>query len=139
MDKAPDSQFVSRFAADLDALVAPGPRLGVAVSGGPDSLALLLLAAAARPGLIEAATVDHAMRPESRAEAEMVDAVCKQIGVSHSILTLRWASPPKSNLQARAREQLDAVQDLLLKLNWQGFPIIHWNPIFPNWFVPDTG
>ncbi len=39
-----------RFRADLDALAAPGARLGIALSGGPDSLALLLLAAAARPG-----------------------------------------------------------------------------------------
>ena len=64
-------ELVSRFAANLDALVAPGAKVGVAVSGGADSLALLLLAAAARPGLIEAATIDHALRAESRAEAEM--------------------------------------------------------------------
>ena len=104
MDHALDPKRVSRFAADLDALLPPGPRLGVAVSGGPDSLALLLLAAAARPGLIEAATVDHALRPESHAEAEMVGSVCQRIEVPHSILTLRWPSRPKSNLQARARE-----------------------------------
>ena len=54
---------------DLDALVAPDARFGVAVSGGPDSLALLLLAAAARPGQLEAATVDHAPSARSRAEA----------------------------------------------------------------------
>ena len=47
----PHATLVTRFAADLDALVAPSERIGVAVSGGPDSLALLLLAAAARPGL----------------------------------------------------------------------------------------
>ena len=41
---------VERFARDLDALIAPDARVGIAVSGGPDSLALLLLAAAARPG-----------------------------------------------------------------------------------------
>jgi len=76
----------------------------VAVSGGPDSLALLLLAAAARPGLVEAATVDHSLRPESRAEAEMVAGVCKTVAVPHSILTLDWPKAPQSNLQARARE-----------------------------------
>ena len=54
----PDAQLTRRFAADLDALVAPGKKVGVAVSGGPDSLALLLLATAARPNLVEAATVD---------------------------------------------------------------------------------
>src|SRR5687768_13146526 len=92
--------LATRFAADLDPLVAPPTRLGVAVSGGPDSLALLLLAAAARPGLVEAATVDHSLRPESRAEAEMVASVCGRAGVPHSILTLGWAAAPDRNLQA---------------------------------------
>ena len=101
---SPDPQLVARFAADLDALAARGSKVGVAVSGGPDSLALLLLAAAARPGLVEAATVDHALRPESRSEAEMVAALCKRIGVRHEILTLDWPRVPNRNLQARARE-----------------------------------
>jgi tRNA(Ile)-lysidine synthase len=100
----PDPKTVSRFAADLDALVAPGTKIGVAVSGGPDSLALLLLANAARPGFVEAATVDHALRAESRAEAGMVASVCKRIGAPHSILTIDWPKPPKSNMQAQARE-----------------------------------
>ena len=76
----------------------------MAVSGGPDSLALLLLAAAARPGLVEAATVDHALRPESRAEAEMVAEICQRLGVPHAILTLEWRRAPDRNLQARARD-----------------------------------
>ena len=106
MDQAllPDATLTERFAADLDALVAADTRVGVAVSGGPDSLALLLLAAAARPGRIEAATVDHALRPESRAEAEMVAGLCERIGVAHSILTLDWPKPPDRNLQARSRD-----------------------------------
>ncbi|MEO8175670.1 MAG: tRNA lysidine(34) synthetase TilS [Sphingomicrobium sp.] len=104
MNQAPDPELVSRFAADLDALVAPGTKLGVAVSGGPDSLSLLLLASAARPGLTEAATVDHALRPESRSEAEMVASLCRTIAVPHSILTLEWATSPSRNLQAQARE-----------------------------------
>ena len=53
------AEATSRFAAALDALETPGACIGIAVSGGPDSLALLLLAAAARPGSVEAATVDH--------------------------------------------------------------------------------
>jgi tRNA(Ile)-lysidine synthase len=101
---APEPAALTRFAADLDALVAPGTKLGVAVSGGPDSLALLLLAAAARPGLVLAATVDHGLRAESRAEAQMVAALCERIGVLHSILTIGWPKAPKNNLQARARE-----------------------------------
>jgi len=100
---APEPALVERFRADLDALIAPGERLGVAVSGGPDSLALLLLAAAARPGEVEAATVDHALRPESRAEAEMVAGICEGLGVPHAILTLEWDEVPASNIQAEAR------------------------------------
>ena len=99
-----DPQLVERFAADLDTLVAPGARVGVAVSGGPDSLALLLLAAAARPGLVEAASVDHGLRPGSRSEAEMVAALCERSAVHHSILTIAWPELPERNLQARARE-----------------------------------
>ena len=60
---------IDRFKRALDALVPPGAPVGIAVSGGPDSLALLLLAAEARSGAVEAATVDHAFRRESRAEA----------------------------------------------------------------------
>lgn len=103
MTDRPDPALVSRFAADLDALVEPGLRVGVAVSGGPDSLALLLLAAAARPGLVAAATVDHRLRAESRAEAEMVAEVCGRLGMQHHILASE-AEPATSNLQAWARE-----------------------------------
>ena len=101
---APDPALVDRFRADLDALSAPGERIGIAVSGGPDSLALLLLAAAARPGLVEAATVDHGLRVESRAEAEMVERICAELDVPHAILAAEWSEPPSSAIQERARE-----------------------------------
>ena len=99
----PGQASIDRFSRDLDAIVAPGARIGIAVSGGPDSLALLLLAAAARPGRIEAATVDHALRPESRAEAEMVGKVCDRLGVPHAILTAQWEQKPATAVQERAR------------------------------------
>jgi tRNA(Ile)-lysidine synthase len=99
----PAATLVARFAADLDRLIDSEARLGVAVSGGPDSLALLLLAAAARPGKVEAASVDHALRPESRAEAEMVAELCERLAVPHAILTVEWRETPRSGLQERAR------------------------------------
>jgi tRNA(Ile)-lysidine synthase len=99
----PDRELVDRFGRELDLLIAPGQPIGVAVSGGPDSVALLLLAAAARPGLVEAATVDHALRAESRAEAETVAGICEQLGVPHSILTVEWKQKPQTALQERAR------------------------------------
>ena len=70
------------------------------MSGGPDSLALLLLAHAALPGRVEAATVDHGLRSQSAAEAEAVAAICADLGVSHSVLSVTLAP---GNLQAEAR------------------------------------
>lgn len=101
----PEPALVERFSADLDALIAPEARVGAAVSGGPDSLALLLLASAARPGRIEAATIDHALRPEAQAEAGMVKQVCDRLGVPHVVLTARWNEIPKTAIQERARSQ----------------------------------
>ena len=103
MQLRPDPQTLARFAADLDALAQPGIRIGVAVSGGPDSLALLLLCAAARPGEIEAATVDHGLRPESASEAGFVAGVCESLGVPHATLAAEWQALPESAVQKRAR------------------------------------
>ena len=98
-----DAELVARFARELDALVEPGTPVALAVSGGPDSLALLLLAAAARPGLVEAASVDHGLRDGSRAEADMVAALCERLGIPHAILTASWDEKPTSAVQERAR------------------------------------
>src|SRR5262245_58122784 len=56
-------------------LLSPGDRVLAAVSGGPDSMALLhaLWELRSRLGIdLEAATVDHGLRPEAAAEAELV-------------------------------------------------------------------
>ena len=63
---------VARFARDLAPLANPGERLLVAVSGGPDSVALLLLARALLGDRCLAATVDHGLRAESAGEAAWV-------------------------------------------------------------------
>lgn len=103
--QTPDDAAVSRFAADLDRVVPADSKLAIAVSGGPDSLALLLLANAARPGRIEAATVDHALRDGSREEAEMVAKLCEDLGVPHEILTAQWKRKPQAAIQERARAE----------------------------------
>src|SRR3954468_13324443 len=101
----PEPSLIERFRTDLNALIAPGARIGIAVSGGPDSLALLLLAGAARPGLVEAATVDHRLRPESAAEAVMVAQVCEGLGVPHATFAVEWGEEPTSAIQERARNE----------------------------------
>lgn len=95
-----DPALAARFTQDLRALRPDAGRLGLAVSGGPDSLALLLLAAAALPGRVEAATVDHGLRPDSAAEAEAVARTCASLGVTHAILPV---SVEPGNVQANAR------------------------------------
>jgi len=83
----PSGEMLERFRRDLAAAgIAEGP-LAIAVSGGGDSLALLLLAAAASPGAVRAATVDHGLRPEAAGEAASVGEVCATIGVPHRILS----------------------------------------------------
>ena len=95
----------SRFEAALDRLI-PGfasgdQRLGLAVSGGPDSLALLLLAFQSCPDRIAAATVDHGLRPAARAEAEFVAALCRERGIAHRIL--QPVVPIRGSIQSAAR------------------------------------
>lgn len=94
-----------RFLTDLAAIWPegvgePAARLGIAVSGGPDSLGLLLLAHAALPGRVEAATVDHGLRPESADEAAEVARICAGLGVPHAVLRVEVAP---GNVQAEAR------------------------------------
>ncbi|MGH6981766.1 MAG: tRNA lysidine(34) synthetase TilS, partial [Stellaceae bacterium] len=93
-----------------DAMAALGPferrpRVAVAVSGGADSMALLLLArewAAARQGDVTALTIDHKLRPEAAKEARRVARWCKARGVVHR--TLAWrGKKPKGDIQAAAR------------------------------------
>ena len=90
----PATDLVARFDADLKPLVARDARIGIAVSGGPDSLALLLLAAASRTGRIEAATVDHQLREESAKEAAFVRSICERLDVPHVTLPVEVAQGP---------------------------------------------
>ncbi|MBV8169474.1 MAG: tRNA lysidine(34) synthetase TilS [Alphaproteobacteria bacterium] len=104
-------------ATDFARLIAPlgpferNPEIAVAVSGGPDSLALILLAdgwARAQGGRAIALTVDHGLRPESAAEAAQVAAWLGARGIAHH--TLAWAAPSGgAGLQARARAARHAL------------------------------
>lgn len=88
------------------ALLAPYPSLVLAVSGGPDSVALMLLCAQWRLRAshdICVATVDHGLRKEARAEAEEVRGWAQALGFSHHLLTWK-GEKPKTRVQERARE-----------------------------------
>jgi tRNA(Ile)-lysidine synthase len=91
----------------LFAPYAAAPALVLAVSGGPDSMALLHLAAqwrkARRRGpVLIAVTVDHGLRRDSPAEARDVKRVAQSLGVAH--VTKRWrGDKPATGLPAAAR------------------------------------
>ena len=70
------------------------------MSGGPDSLALLLLAAVVLPGEVTAMSIDHGLRPEAPDEVALVEDLCAVLGVPFSSARV---SVPKGNLQANAR------------------------------------
>ncbi len=102
-----DHPEVVRFRQDLIALTREAPSrdrpIGVAVSGGPDSMALLVLAALAFPDAVVAATVDHGLRPEAAEEARMVGREAATLRVPHDILAVS-APIEGASVQARARE-----------------------------------
>lgn len=88
------------------------PHLAVGVSGGPDSLALMLLLAdwvKARGGSLTALSVDHGLRAEATMEAAQVSLWAELAGVAHRTLT--WSgTKPHTGIQAAARQ---ARYDLL--------------------------
>ena len=84
------------------------PAIVLAVSGGPDSIALMWLAARWRRALkrgprLIAVTVDHGLRPEAAREAREVKRLARTLELPHR--TLRWTgTKPKTGLPAAARE-----------------------------------
>ncbi|EWY38943.1 tRNA(Ile)-lysidine synthetase [Skermanella stibiiresistens SB22] len=84
----------------------PRPRVAVAVSGGPDSLALSLLLKGwvdRREGELLALTVDHGLRHNAADEAVQTGRWLAARGIAHDIL--RWCDDkPSSRIQQEARE-----------------------------------
>jgi tRNA(Ile)-lysidine synthase len=81
------------------------PGLGIAVSGGRDSMALCLLAdgwARGLGGQVTALTVDHGLRPGSADEARRVGDWLQERGIAHRLITWRGAKP-ETGIQAAAR------------------------------------
>ena len=97
-----DETVEARFAAAMDRIAGQdAPPLGLAVSGGGDSVALMHLAHR-RGGTLRVATVDHGLRASAAAEAETVARAADALGLPHH--TIRWHWDGAGNLQAAARD-----------------------------------
>ncbi|WP_010185743.1 tRNA lysidine(34) synthetase TilS [Sphingomonas sp. PAMC 26605] len=110
-DRVPvEPVLVARFRQDFERVhsLAPTDRLALAVSGGPDSMALLALAAAAFPGQIVAATVDHRLRAAAADEALMVTEWCAAHSIPHATLVVEEPIGT-SAVQGRARDRRYAL------------------------------
>ncbi len=103
----------AEFAALIERLGAfePAPHVAVGVSGGPDSLALALLAAnwaRGRGGWVTGLIVDHGLRAESAREAAAVARWLDARGIAHAVL--RWeGAKPSSAIQVQARDARHAI------------------------------
>ncbi|MEN2979006.1 tRNA lysidine(34) synthetase TilS [Tistrella bauzanensis] len=100
--------LTGRFAAAMMAagIVEASPHLAVALSGGPDSLALTLLArdwARMRGGRVTALVVDHGLRAGSDDAARAAAGLAGRLGVAARILTLPPGSLPAAGIEAAAR------------------------------------
>jgi len=106
----PDDDHSPISASDAKRLFADWkavPAIVLAVSGGPDSVALMWLAARWRRGLsrgprLVAVTVDHGLRKEAAREARDVKRLARALDLEHR--TMRWrGTKPKTGLPAAAR------------------------------------
>jgi len=87
-----------------------GETVGVALSGGGDSTALLHLCL--RAGLrVEAVTVDHRLRPESADEAVSVGAMCAALGVRHEIRIWEHGVVPGNLMDQARRARIGLIAD----------------------------
>jgi tRNA(Ile)-lysidine synthase len=103
-----NSPISAREAKRLFADLRGAPALMLAVSGGPDSVALMWLAARWQRSLVRGprlvvVTVDHGLRPEAAREAREVKRLAMSLGLTHR--TVRWrGAKPATGLPAAARE-----------------------------------
>jgi tRNA(Ile)-lysidine synthase len=113
------------------ALLARGDRVLVALSGGPDSTALLhgLLALVPRLGIVvQAVCVDHGLRHESADEAGVVAERCRAMGVPCTVVPVDVgvARRPHVSVQEAARTvRLAALQETAARLGCNKIALGH--------------
>lgn len=129
------NQIYKRFEKSLNI----NENFGVAVSGGPDSLALAFLAkiySIKRKLVPKFFIVDHKLRPESTKEAKIVKRLLKRIFISSEILTWKGKKPSK-NIQSLARtKRYELIYKRCDKYKIKNILIgHHQDDLFENFFI----
>ena len=104
-------------------------KIAIAVSGGADSMALLLLAnnwARAKKIKLIALTVNHNLRKEAEDEAQQVRIWCNNLNIEQHILQWEYTEKPKTAIQEKARNtRYKLMTDFCIKNNISQLLIAH--------------
>lgn len=103
MNRNPALPVLSK--ASLTTLQSVSRPLAVGVSGGSDSVALVVLLKDALPNhALHVLTVHHHLREAADAEIAHVQQLCQNLDLPHSVLHWNHESVPVSNIQHQARD-----------------------------------
>jgi tRNA(Ile)-lysidine synthase len=134
-----NTKEISKIFKEFSNSLIPREDLAVAVSGGPDSLALAYLAkcySIKNKIKVKYFIVDHKLRKESSQEAKKVKSILKKIDVNCEIL--KWnGKKPSKNIQAKARDKRYFLLFNECKKNNIKYLLLghHINDLFENFFI----
>ena len=130
---------ISKIYNEFSSSLKVRENLAVAVSGGPDSLALAYLTkcySLKNKIKVKYYIVNHKLRKESSLEAETVKKVLKKIDIHCTILNWNGKKPSK-NIQATARDKRYSLLANECKKNSIKYLLLghHLNDVFENFFI----
>jgi tRNA(Ile)-lysidine synthase len=133
------NQKISKVYTEFSSSFNTKENLAVAVSGGPDSLALAYLAkcySIKNKIAVKFFLVDHKLRSESTKEAASVKKICQKIGITCKILSWRGKKPSR-NIQSLAREARYSLLAKECKKNNIKYLLLghHSNDLFENFLI----
>ena len=130
---------ISKVYTEFSYSLNVGENLAVAVSGGPDSLALAYLAkcySIKNKITVKFFLVDHKLRPESTEEAASVKKILQKIGITCEVLSWKGKKPSR-NIQSLAREARYSLLAKECKKNNIKYLLLghHSNDLFENFLI----
>ncbi|MDA8997204.1 tRNA lysidine(34) synthetase TilS [bacterium] len=133
------NQKISKVYTEFSSSLNTRKNLAVAVSGGPDSLALAYLAkcySIKNKITVKFFLVDHKLRPESAKEAASVKKILQKIGITCKILSWKGKKPSR-NIQSLAREARYSLLAKECKKNNVEHLLLghHSNDLFENFLI----